>query len=31
MIPYGIGSIVNSLCGGLFILPLFLLYRELSA
>jgi len=31
IIPYGVGSVINSLCGGLFILPLFLLYRELSA
>jgi len=30
MIPYGVGSVINSLCGGFFILPLFLLYKELS-
>lgn len=31
LIPYGAGSIVASLCGGLYILPLYLLYKELSA
>jgi hypothetical protein len=30
MIPYGAGSIVTSLCGGLFMLPPYLLYKELS-
>jgi hypothetical protein len=31
VIPYGIGSIVWSLLGGLLIIPIFLLYKELSA
>lgn len=30
VIPYGVGVIVNSLCGGLFLLPLYLLYKEVS-
>ncbi|KKS96279.1 MAG: hypothetical protein UV71_C0001G0153 [Microgenomates group bacterium GW2011_GWC1_43_13] len=30
MVPYGVGSVVNSLSGGLYMLPLYLLYRELS-
>jgi hypothetical protein len=30
VVPYGIGSIVSSLCGGLYLLPLYLLYGELS-
>ncbi|MCX6705010.1 MAG: hypothetical protein NT162_01590 [Candidatus Woesebacteria bacterium] len=28
--PYGVGSIISSLCGGLYLLPLYLLYKELS-
>lgn len=30
-IPYGIGMVIFYLCGGLFILPGFLLYKEISA
>ncbi len=30
-LPYGVGSILASLGGGLFMLPSYLLYRELSA
>jgi hypothetical protein len=30
IVPYGIGAILTSLCGGLFILPLYLLYKEVS-
>jgi len=30
-IPYGIGLVVMILCGGLFILPTYLLYKEISA
>jgi len=30
-IPYGIGSAVDTLLGGLYILPFYLLYKELSA
>lgn len=29
-IPYGIGAIVTDLCGALFLLPVYLLYKELS-
>ena len=29
-VPYGAGSIVSSLCGGLYMLPLYLLYKEIS-
>ena len=28
--PYGVGSIISSLCGGLYMFPLYLLYKELS-
>jgi hypothetical protein len=31
VVPYGVGAVVSSLCGGLYMLPLYLLYRELSA
>jgi len=31
VIPYEAGSVVSSIIGGLYMLPLFLLYRELSA
>jgi hypothetical protein len=31
VIPYGAGSIVASLCGALFMLPTYLLYKELDA
>jgi hypothetical protein len=31
VVPYGLGSIISSLCGGLYMLPLYLLYKELSA
>ena len=31
VIPYGVGSVVGSLFGGLYMLPLFLLYKELDA
>ena len=31
VIPYGVGSVAASLCGGLFMLPLYLLYKELDA
>ena len=31
VIPYGLGSTVSSLCGGLYMLPLYLLYKELDA
>ena len=30
VVPYGAGSVISSLCGGLYMLPLYLLYRELS-
>jgi hypothetical protein len=30
VIPYGVGAIVTSLCGGLFMLPVYLLYKEIS-
>lgn len=30
LMPYGTGSILNTLFGGLFVLPSFLLYKELS-
>ena len=30
-IPYGVGSVVSALLGGLFILPTYLLYKEVSA
>jgi hypothetical protein len=29
-IPYGIGAIVTDLCGALFLLPVYLLYKEIS-
>jgi len=31
IIPFGIGTVLASLCGALFMLPTYLLYRELSA
>jgi hypothetical protein len=31
VIPYGVGSIVSSLLGGFYMLPLYLLYKEVSA
>jgi hypothetical protein len=31
VIPYGAGAIIGSLLGGLFMLPTYLLYREISA
>jgi hypothetical protein len=31
VIPYGLGSIISSLLGAFYMLPLYLLYRELSA
>lgn len=31
VIPYGLGLTVSSLCGGLYMLPLYLLYKEISA
>jgi hypothetical protein len=31
VIPYGAGSIVSSFCGGLYMLPVYLLYKELDA
>jgi hypothetical protein len=31
VIPYGIGAIIGSLLGGLFMLPSYLLYKEISA
>jgi hypothetical protein len=30
IIPFGIGTVLASLCGALFVLPTYLLYRELS-
>jgi hypothetical protein len=30
IVPYGVGAIATSLCGGLFMLPVYLLYREIS-
>jgi hypothetical protein len=30
VIPYGVGSVISSLCGGLFLLPVYLLYKEIS-
>lgn len=30
VIPYGLGLTVSSLCGGLYMLPLYLLYKEIS-
>lgn len=30
VIPYGLGLTVSSLCGGLYMLPLYLLYKELD-
>jgi len=30
VIPFGIGSVAVSLCGALFILPTYLLYKEIS-
>lgn len=30
-VPYGLGNLVFSLCGALFVLPQFLLYREISS
>jgi len=30
VIPYGIGAVVTSLCGALFMLPMYLLYKEIS-
>jgi hypothetical protein len=31
IIPFGIGTVLASLCGALFILPTYLLYKEISA
>ena len=31
IIPFGVGSVVVSLCGGLFMLPYYLLYKEVSS
>jgi hypothetical protein len=31
IVPFGIGSVVSSLCGGLFLLPVYLLYKELQS
>ncbi|MGA3291583.1 MAG: hypothetical protein ABSC49_00340 [Candidatus Microgenomates bacterium] len=31
IIPYGVGSVINVVLGGLFILPSYLLFKELSA
>jgi len=31
VVPYGLGSIISSLLGAFYMLPLYLLYRELSA
>lgn len=31
IIPFGLGSVISGLCGGLFMLPAYLLYKELSA
>jgi len=31
IIPFGIGSILTALAGGLFILPIYLLFKEVSA
>jgi hypothetical protein len=31
VIPYGVGAIIGSLIGGLFMLPSYLLYKEISA
>lgn len=31
VIPFGVGSIVVSLCGGLFMLPYYLLYKEVAS
>ena len=30
-VPFGIGSVIYTLCGGLFVLPLYLLYKEFDA
>jgi len=30
IVPFGVGSVLASLCGALFILPTYLLYKELS-
>ena len=30
VVPYGAGSVISSLCGGLYMLPLYLLYKELD-
>jgi len=31
IIPFGVGSVAASLCGALFILPTYLLYKEISS
>ena len=31
VIPFGVGTVLASLCGALFILPTYLLYKEVSA
>ncbi|KKR63361.1 MAG: hypothetical protein UU02_C0026G0004 [Candidatus Woesebacteria bacterium GW2011_GWA1_40_43] len=30
VLPFGIGTVIYGLCGGLFVIPSFLLYREIN-